>query len=402
MRQGKLLTQSQTRRLWVTCALACMAAAAVTPAAADELDGSAPTHSVMLASAPGEANVASLQLRAPAPSATPAEAAMAPPPAAATASLTPVTSEAAAAHEAETASVTSPPRGSTGLLGLHSDIQFSVLSAPREQVGNGAPDAAFQEQVKRISGSLEVAARGLYPDAVKHIGSFDVYVAQSQDLSTMSSGTGKIAVNAGFATLKPTDDWMAFVIAREMGHVVTGHHDNNAGASIAVSILMNILVPGSGLIKSAISFAGSQVASASGRDKQIKEADDAALKLLEAAGYTTKAVALNLRLNPISEQVSTTSWANAFRISSARLTGIPLVPASAVQEAPLVAGAPASETIAVQSAVVQPSMAQPAPLAQGTTQNVRWQPEEIVRTRPSGLPGPLVLGGYAVPVRRME
>ena len=311
------------------------------------------------------------------------------------------------------------PHGSTGLLGLHSDINFAVLSAPR--LNGEAAVTPYQEQVKRISASLQTAAQGLYPDAVKRIGAFDVYVAQAEDLSALSSGTGKIAVNAGFARLNPTDDWMAFVIAREMGHIVVGHHDSNAGASLAVSILMNLIVPGSGLLKSAVSFAGSQMASGSGREKQIKEADEAALKLMEAAGYTTKAVALNLRLNPLGAEVSNSAWATAFRISAARLTGVPVpgkVPgtaeASAIAFASTVPGESSAQQpqfVALPAAAAQVQVAPQAQVApqvqvsasrQGGLQQARWQPEEVVRARPSGLPGPLLLGGYAVPARLVE
>lgn len=292
------------------------------------------------------------------------------------------------------------PQGSTGILGLHSDITFSVFSAPRKH-GDEAL-AAYEAQVKRIAIGLQGAARGLYPDAVKRIGAFDVYVADSAELSAMSSGTGRIAVNAGFSSLNPTDDWLAFVIAREMGHVVAGHHDSNAGASLAVSVLMNLIVPGSGLIKSAISFAGSQMASSSGREKQVKEADEVAMKLLEAAGYTSKSVALNLRLNPIGEQVSTTSWATAFRASSERLTATLPGKAPAAQPAMQEMAAPLADlprdSVPVMQAEASSQSAPPPP----AVRQVRWQPEELVRARPSGLPGPLLLGGNAVPVRRVE
>lgn len=302
-----------------------------------------------------------------------------------------------------------PHGGSTGILGLHSDLTFSVLSAPRKALDDAAQaDAealAFAEQVKRISASLQVAAQGLYAERVRRIGAFDVYVAGTDEPGAMSSGTGKIAVNAGLAKLKPTDDWLAFVIAREMGHVVSGHHDSNAGASLAVSIIMNIIIPGSGLIKSAISFAGSQMASESGRDKQVREADEAALKLLEAAGYTAKAVALNLRLSPLAESAGSSRWATSFRASSLHLVasvqgpqavqavqvvGTPVAP---VGVAPLLQGQPVQvQPMLVQSAAPAPVNATPA----------RWQPEELVRTRPSGLPGPLISGGFAMPVRRIE
>ena len=298
-----------------------------------------------------------------------------------------------------------PQGGSTGILGLHSDLTFSVLSAPRKALDAAAEaDAeavAFAEQVKRISAGLQVAAQGLYAERVQRIGAFDVYVAGADELGAMSSGTGKIAINAGFAKLKPTDDWLAFVIAREMGHVVSGHHDSNAGASLAVSIIMNIIIPGSGLIKSAISFAGSQMASESGRDKQLREADEAALKLLEAAGYTAKAVALNLRLNPLNEAAGGSRWVTGFKASAQQLVTSVQGPqaAQAIQVAQEPLTAPVA---AAQPALVRQPLAQSAAAAPVLASPVRWQPEELVRARPSGLPGPLVSGGFAMPVRRIE
>ncbi len=333
------------------------------------------------------AQAASFAPQAPAAGAITHEAVTAPPENGLAAAPLPATAPAPAATP-------DAPRGSTGLLGLHSDIQFGVLSPAREALD--AADGAFQAQVKRIAASLQESARGLYPEAMQRIGAFDVYVAQSQDLSTRSSGTGKIAINAGFAALKPTDDWLAFVIAREMGHILSGHHDNNAGASIAVSVLMNLVVPGSGLIKSAVSFAGSQIASISGHDKQVKEADDAALKLLEGAGYTAKAVALNLRLSPLGEDVVKTGWVTDFRASAQRLTGVPKALVAETQGA---AGTATPQPVAEAQAAPVPVAA--APLAVNA-QPVRWQPEELTRVRPSGLPGPLFLDGMAVPARRYE
>jgi len=214
-----------------------------------------------------------------------------------------------------------PAQGSAGLLGLHSEVRFSLLSARRQ--GNEPDAAAFQAQVRRVAARLQAGAQKAYPEACERVGSFDVFVTDSKELSTLSSGTGKIAVSAGFARLKPGDAWLAFVIAREMGHVVAGHHDSNAGASIAVSLLMNLALPGSGLLKSAISFGGSEIASGSRRERQGQEADDAAIKVLEAAGYGSRTVARSLRQKPLGEEDATNAWAADFHASMARLAPPP-------------------------------------------------------------------------------
>lgn len=411
MRQGEIGERggcsTTLRRAMATAALSCVwvcvsAGYALTASAADGQDAvpgevSAPAVSETPALQTAGLQTAKLEINAPASISgsipVPAEAAVA----------APVGIPTAPGIEAA-ATPAQPRPGSTGILGLHSDLTFSVLSAPRQPVDTTvAPDAeaqAFAEQVKRIAGGLQVAAQGLYPERVQRIGAFDVYVAGSEEFGAMSSGTGKIAVNAGLAKLKPTDDWLAFVIAREMGHVVSGHHDSNAGASLAVSVIMNLILPGSGLIKSAISFASSQVASESGRDRQTREADDAALKLLEAAGYTAKAVALNLRLAPLDETANS-RWATTFRASALQLVTTVQGPqaAQAIQMARQPAVVPA--LTAAQSAPTLPVEAQSAAAAPAVMP-ARWQPDEIVRARPSGLPGPLLSGGFAMPVRRIE
>jgi hypothetical protein len=292
--------------------------------------------------------------------------------------------------------------GAEGILALHSDIKFSFMAPPRKTGDQSASAIAFAEQVKRIAAGLQIAAHGLYPDAIKRIGAFDVYVGDSSELAALSSGSGRIVVNAGFARLNPTDDWLAFVIAREMGHIVAGHHDSNSGASLLVSVVMNIIVPGSGLIKSALSFAGSQMASETGRDKQVKEADEVAMKLLEAAGYTAKSVVLNLRLTPLSEETDKGSWATTFRVSARRLTEAGQGPYKA--QAPLLAlepanAAPAGVGAARTSAPQLATPPAPALSTAVTARTGRWEPEDTVQTRPSGLPGPLMSGAFPMPVR---
>jgi hypothetical protein len=92
----------------------------------------------------------------------------------------------------------------------------------------------------------------------------------------------------------------------------------------------------------------------------------------------------------------------------------PTVPVQAVQQPARqeqVAQAPEPAQVAQpQSApvqVVQPRIVpalqeQSASLPVAATP-VGWQPEElVVRSRPSGMPGSLLLGGYTVPVRRVE
>lgn len=418
-------------RYAAVCGLACMLLAA-NPVAFAADDDASPTASSVSGDLQVQGAPVTLAVAPQSSAAAQAPAAIADAPPASPSSAVPFVTEPAAEPHTQSASspgeapAAEPRHGNGGILALHSDIKFGLLAAPRQAGEQAAANAAFAAQVKRIAASLESAAKIAYPEAMARIGAFDVYIGESDELGTMSSGSGRIAINGGIAKLNPTDDWLAFVIAREMGHVVAGHHDSNSGASIVVSLLMNLVVPGSGLIKSAIAFAGSQIAAGSKHDKQLVEADAAAVKLLDGAGYPAKSVVLNLKLNPLSEETSKGSWAESFRTSTRNLIAtvdgpraaapaLALDPAQAqtfvgVASAPASGQAPAQMAVqSVQSLAAPPAAfyppAQPvfAPAVATAPSSGRWEPEEVVRTRPSGLPGPLISGGgFAMPVRRIE
>lgn len=219
------------------------------------------------------------------------------------------------------------------LAAVHSDLGFSLLASPKRApvCRDSAPctlaseqDAAatFALQAERVASVLQQAARDLYPDLAQRVpglpaAGFDVYVVAGDEPGTDSSANGRIALNAFFGTLHPYDEWLAFIIAREMGHVIARHHEENSAASITVSIILNILIPGSSLVKTAISAGGSGLAAASRRDVQRPEADAIALALLQAAGFRRRDVSLALRVGP--DLNDNGSWSTAFRVSAENL-----------------------------------------------------------------------------------
>ncbi len=280
------------------------------------------------------------------------------------------------------ASVSTP-----SLTALHSDLKFSVATGARAGASDGDTEtSALLRQTERLVPALEAAARGLYPEMMMRIARFDVYLAISTEIETRSSPTGKIAINSALGKLQLTDDSLAFVIAREMGHVLGGHHEDNSAASIVTSILMNLLLPGSSLIKSAVSMASSEIAASSGSARQIQEADEIAIRLLETAGYRMHNVALSLATEPSQDRIGSGSWARAFRQSSAAILAT---------ARPLPASLPAPLEVAVADAA-------PPMSAASTPEPLRLSEEPLMRTRPSGIAGPLLLGGYAVPSRRTD
>lgn len=230
----------------------------------------------------------------------------------------------------------------------HSDIAFSVTSGARQNVScdenticaaSVERDAAlrFALQVQRIAGSLETGAQYLYPDLLQRVpglvdGRFDVYVVEGNEPGSASSANGRVALNSELGAWQPYDDWLAFVIAREMGHVIARHHEENSAARIATSVIMNLLIPGSGLLKFVLSTGGSGIAAISKRDVQEQEADIIAVGLLKAAGFKLRDVALALRVAPAF--LDDGRWSSVFRNSSGYLLAESQTPAIVMASIP--------------------------------------------------------------------
>jgi hypothetical protein len=221
------------------------------------------------------------------------------------------------------------------LAAAHSDITFMLTTGSRQHAACaeksscasrgdaiGSTLTPFAAQVQRVADELQHGARDLYPGLALRIpgfadSGFDVYVVAGDEPGSDSSASGRIALNAALGVVLPYDDWLAFVIAREMGHVIARHHEDNSTISIATSVVMSILLPGSGLLKSAASKIGSELTIGSKREQQLREADAIALRVLQAAGHRLHDVALSLAITPAG--LDGGSWSQGFRKSSDRL-----------------------------------------------------------------------------------
>lgn len=216
------------------------------------------------------------------------------------------------------------------LASAHADIAFTVTtgsrkSAPCEENAICPETPAseetirFSRQVQRIAGVLQKGAQELYPDLQQRVpalsaGRFDVYVVDGTEQSSASSPNGRIALSSALGVQRPYDDWVAFVIAREMGHVIARHHEENSLASMATSTIMNIILPGSGLLKMLISAGSSAIAAKSQRGVQAIEADAIARDLLVAAGLRLRDISLTLLIDPL--RLDDGTWSDDFRRSS--------------------------------------------------------------------------------------
>ncbi len=200
-----------------------------------------------------------------------------------------------------------------------------------------AGPTAFEERVARIGARLAVAAYRTHPGLAERLPRFVFAISDKLEPGVASTAGGLIVVLQPVRDISLSDDALAFVIAREMGHVISRHHEQNTAASIAISVVATVLAPALNVARllafatsssgsaaaisqatsSAASFAGSQAVIASYGGRQRRTADAVALRLLPLAGYNSSAIAAGLV--PNCPQTPPTKWLLELQESVAQL-----------------------------------------------------------------------------------
>lgn len=202
----------------------------------------------------------------------------------------------------------------------------------------------FDQQVQSAGERLALAAYDLYPDLAKRISAFQVEVADKAEPGTASNAAGKIIVYRGVQALGLDEAALAFLIAREMGHVIGQHHEENSGTRILLSIAASVLFPalnlfngsaqvaqqatqvtsasalGTTVATTATSYVGSKAILASLKPDQLSEADTIGLILMDREGWHLHDVAgFADKDNAIK---SSNAWSEDLRLSLARLRAL--------------------------------------------------------------------------------
>lgn len=185
----------------------------------------------------------------------------------------------------------------------YADLTFTLsteawtIAAPLScdpDCGGAQRAADLSRRVARLGGELEVLAHQMSPELKERIGSFRIEVSEVPGVATASSAGGRISIGAELAALEPTDAVLAFLIAREMGHVIARHAEENSGASMLFTVL-GFLLPGfHALARFAATTVGSGVLRSSWAAEQQREGDEIAVALLARAGLAPPEVALAL------------------------------------------------------------------------------------------------------------
>jgi predicted Zn-dependent protease len=176
-----------------------------------------------------------------------------------------------------------------------------------------------------------------------------------------------VVIFRGVRQLNLDDAALAFILAREMSHIIAGHHDENVTTSILVAVAAQILLPVLNIARgaaaafsssattsvaattvatttvtttamaSAASFAGSRALRASYRPQQVREAEAMAMKLLVATGWDGREVSDQLEaLRPALPDEP--NWTVELRESTQRIAS--LMQGPVLPYAPEAAGSP--------------------------------------------------------------
>jgi predicted Zn-dependent protease len=231
-------------------------------------------------------------------------------------------------------------------------LQLATTADARYKCTESECDASkeFEMRVARLGERLGDKAFELYPDLHERIGRFVFVTSDKAEPGAASNDSGTVVVFSGTRALELSDPALAFVLAREMGHVIGRHHNENAATRIIVSVLAQVLLPVSGLFRAlallpgassaaaasattatatagstaaatAASFLGSRAVIATYWPQQLAEADTIALTVLARLGYDPQETADALA-EAEQRLAGDSSWPQDLRASSGHVAQI--------------------------------------------------------------------------------
>lgn len=227
----------------------------------------------------------------------------------------------------------------------------TAADAPSCEAAECVADRVFDQRILALGRRLADTAFRQHADLQLRFPRFEFIVADKLDPGAASSAAGTVVIYRGVRRLDLDDAALAFVLAREISHIIAGHHDENVTTSVLVAVAAQILLPvlniGSlfsattaaattaasstattSAVASVASFAGSRVLRASDRPLQVREAEAMAMRLLAAAGWDGREVSDQLQaLRPALPEEA--DWTVELRESALRVASLMQGPAFA-------------------------------------------------------------------------
>lgn len=241
----------------------------------------------------------------------------------------------------------------TQVSAVYSEMNMQLFLVTEANTGSACTagecelDRAFDRMVLRLGTRLAQSAFMNYPALAERFDKFEFVIAEKAGPGSTSNSAGTVVIFRGVQKLHLDEETLAFLIAREMGHVIGRHHEENSATTVLFSVLASVFLPVTSLISgsaalaqaastsamstaatSAASFIGSKVTIASYQQEQSQEAGAVAFNLLCSLGWSKKDISDALIAG--TRVMGDDSWSRDFRASA--------------QEVVTLAGAPNSIT----------------------------------------------------------
>ncbi len=223
---------------------------------------------------------------------------------------------------------------------IYSDIDMRVKLAVKPNTGSCSgptceENQTFDARVTSTGRYLAKVAEKLYPQQIKIIQHMTFSVLDKKGAGTASNNKGKIIVFRGIQNLQLSDDALGFIIAREMGHVLAGHHSTNASTKLLISAFASIIFPAAAIIgasstaaqastatslvssaaSTATSMLGGEIAMAKMKPSQLQSADLIAHNIMDKTGWDIRSVISILA----QDEPSQNGWMHDLELSRAQL-----------------------------------------------------------------------------------
>jgi hypothetical protein len=244
--------------------------------------------------------------------------------------------------------ITAPPQISSVYSGVNMQLALATeanMTAPC-QVAECESDKAFEQRVLSLGSQLAQAAYIIYPELSTHIEKFEFSISEKSHPGSISNSDGKVVIFRGVEKLLLPDEVLAFLIALEMGHVISRHHEENSATGLIYSSVTAALIPltnffiGSQVIApstapttmttSVASYFGYRMVLENSKPYQVGEAETIAVQLLDRSGYSLSDVASALITS--TRVMGYDEWSNDLRASALSLFKMSNTPEGSISE----------------------------------------------------------------------
>jgi predicted Zn-dependent protease len=221
----------------------------------------------------------------------------------------------------------------TALSSVYSSIDMNLQLATAPDIATACKgtqckvDQGFDRQVKRIGARLAESAYATHPDLKDRIPAFDFVVAEKSGMGTASDTNGTVVIYRAVRSPRLDESALAFLIAREMGHVIARHHDEKSAVAIVAAVLVHLLMPVTNLAGgaaflagAAASTAGAKAVSSDNDPRETEEATAIAMDLLLLQGWRPAEV--GKALSAYAATLADSAWRESIKQSLTSLDAV--------------------------------------------------------------------------------